>query len=113
MKNLDFMNDGKRIYFNDAQNRLAGEVSYFALPEYNALVCERVFVAPELRGQGVAEKLMLAFINYVKEQQQQIYPLCPYAKRFFAKYPEYNSLNIQHDLTESKIRDMQNEKEQQ
>lgn len=105
---MDLINDGKRLYFNDENGQLAGEVSYFKLPHKDVEVLERVFVSLAFRGQGVVEDITREFMNFIQENNEQLYPLCPYAKRFLAKNPEFEKYNVQSSVSEADVCTVQN-----
>lgn len=46
-----------------------------------------VFTPPELRGQGVAAKLMEAIVADTKARGLTIVPVCPYAASYLKKNP--------------------------
>ena len=51
------------------------------------------FTDPELRGQGLAEKLCIAAFEHAKSNGLKIIPTCPYVKdTFLLKHPEWNDI---------------------
>ncbi len=51
------------------------------------------FTDPELRGQGLAEKLCQAAFEYAKKNGLHVIPTCPYVKdTFLKKHPEWDSI---------------------
>jgi len=51
------------------------------------------FSDPELRGQGLAEKLCIAAFEHAKSNGLKIIPTCPYVKdTFLRKHPEWNDI---------------------
>lgn len=52
------------------------------------------YTPPQLRGQGLAEKVVLAAFEYAKEKNLKVIPTCWYVGSFLHKYPEYNYLTI-------------------
>ncbi|WP_412988726.1 GNAT family N-acetyltransferase [Pediococcus siamensis] len=88
---MEFTNDGNQITFT-YHEKVGGRAAYFLIRNGQTLVIEQIFVNPELRGQGLAQRLLLACINYAKANQKQIYPLCPYAQSYFKQHPEYQDL---------------------
>lgn len=57
-------------------NRIA-ELSYRTLNE-NTLDANHTFVDSSLRGQGIADKLYQAFIEFVDQNGYQVRPSCSY-----------------------------------
>lgn len=49
------------------------------------IIIDHTTVSEQLRGQGVGRHLVEAAVNYAREQQIKIIPLCPYAKAAFEK----------------------------
>ena len=60
--------------------------------EDDILVIEFVFTPKELRGQGVASKLMTLLMTEAKEKQFKVRPFCGYAKSWLERHPEYSEL---------------------
>jgi hypothetical protein len=58
----------------------------------NAPYIDSTFVPEEYRGQGLAETLVKAVLNYAAEKKLKIVPNCSYAKRYIEKHPEYQNL---------------------
>ena len=46
-------------------------------------------VDPVLRGEGIGAKLVGAAVDWARQEQLHILPLCPFAKAVFGKTPEY------------------------
>ena len=52
-------------------------------------VANHTFTPPEMRGKGVAAKLMDALVADAREQGFKIDPACPYVADKFAENPEW------------------------
>jgi uncharacterized protein len=50
------------------------------------------YTPAKLRGQGLAAKVVLAAIEYAKEQNLKVIPGCWYVRKFLEKHPEYESI---------------------
>ncbi|MCV3326714.1 N-acetyltransferase [Pediococcus ethanolidurans] len=98
---MEFTNDGKKISFT-YHEKIGGCVTYFFIKKQETIVIEQVFVNPELRGQGLAQQLMLKILSFAKEQHKKIYPLCPYARTYLKKHTEYQALIDDHTTLETK-----------
>lgn len=59
-------------------------------------VITHVGVHPELRGQGVAGRITEVSLEYAKEHNLRVVPMCSYAAAYIRKHPEYTELTRQH-----------------
>lgn len=50
------------------------------------------YTPPKLRGQGLAEKVVLAAFEYAKEKNLKVIPNCWYVRQTLEKHSEYQSL---------------------
>jgi predicted GNAT family acetyltransferase len=50
------------------------------------------FTDTELRGQGLAEKLALAALEYAKKNGLLVVPTCDFVKKFLEKHSEYDNI---------------------
>ncbi len=73
-----------RIYSTDEDGRLMAEANYVR-QNNNEINIERVYVDPNLRGQGVAGQIMSAVAEYLRENGLKATASCPYAKTWFQK----------------------------
>lgn len=55
----------------------------------NALDFHHTFVPSELRGKGLAEKIVAAGFEYVKQKNLKVIPSCPYVARLVMKNPDW------------------------
>lgn len=76
-----------RIFMNDDTGKLIAEITF---PNFNdnTILIDHTFVDDSLRGQGIAEKLILEVINYAKSHNKQIKTTCSYALKWFEKNKE-------------------------
>src|SRR6267142_6256704 len=50
-------------------------------------------VSEKLKGQGIASKLLSTMVDYAREHQLKVIPLCPYVSAQFKRHPEqYNDI---------------------
>ncbi len=53
------------------------------------IIIDHTEVGDSLRGQGVGYKLVEAAVNFARDKQIKILPLCPFAKSVFDKNSKY------------------------
>jgi predicted GNAT family acetyltransferase len=58
-------------------------------------VITHVGVYPELRGQGVAGKIVEAALQYAKANSFRVVPMCSYAAAYIRRNPQYLELTEQ------------------
>lgn len=85
--------DDKKITFYMEENgkRIAEIHSIFAGGD--KIIIEHTEVNEDYEGKGLGKMLVLAVIDYVKENNIKVIPLCPYANGFFKKnYETYKDI---------------------
>jgi uncharacterized protein len=56
------------------------------------LIIDHTFVSDELRGQGVAGKLVEKVVQFARTEGKKILPTCSYAKEKIKKTKEYRDV---------------------
>ena len=46
----------------------------------------------ELEGQGIASKMAKVALEFAREHQLRVLPLCPFVKAYIQRHPEYRDL---------------------
>ncbi|GAB3042869.1 GNAT family N-acetyltransferase [Virgibacillus ainsalahensis] len=59
------------------------------------LIIDHTYVSDELRGQGIAGKLVEKVVVHAREKDRKVLPLCPYAKSKMEKTPEFHDVLIE------------------
>lgn len=77
-----------KFYIGDDSKNTDAEVHYVPTGATRIIV-DHTHVGEHLRGQGIGEKLVEKVINYARENNLMIVPLCPFAKYQFKIRPEY------------------------
>jgi Predicted acetyltransferase len=70
----------------DDHNFAVGELTF--LKRDKEMIINHTGVNPSLRGQGLAEKLVLKAIDYAREHQLKIRPFCSYVSVYISRHPE-------------------------
>ncbi|MDP2365390.1 MAG: GNAT family N-acetyltransferase [Ignavibacteria bacterium] len=71
--------DGNEVYVLYAENK-------------ETLDLYSTYTPPQLRGKGLAEKVVLAAFEYAKEKNLKVIPSCWYVKKFLEKHTEFQKL---------------------
>ncbi len=66
-------------------------VAEYAL-EGDRLVFTHTFVPPELRGRGIAEKLVRPALAWARAERRRVVPACSYVATFIARNEEFKDL---------------------
>lgn len=90
----------EKLTANSDDGKWMGEIACpFVDEQQKKVVVERVFVVPDYRGQGLAAKLMQAFVDHARQENWQVGVMCPYAKKWFTLHTEAHDVLYQrhHD----------------
>ncbi len=60
--------------------------------EGNRMIFTHTWVPPELRGQGVAGKLIREGLEYARREGKRVEPQCSYVEAYLSRHPEYADL---------------------
>ena len=91
------MNPDVTVRHNPAACRYEAEVEgHLAVAEYalegDRIVLTHTFVPPELRGRGVAEKLVRTALEEARRAGRRVVPQCSYVALFIRRNPEFKPL---------------------
>lgn len=80
------------FFVAEAGEHLAEMTYTMAGPE--KMIIDHTEVSEKLSGQGVGKKMVLAAVEYARQNQLKILPLCPFAKSVFGKTPEISDVLV-------------------
>ncbi|MEC5424207.1 GNAT family N-acetyltransferase [Virgibacillus sp. C22-A2] len=80
-----------KFFVGEDEQNPAAEIT-FELSEEDHLVVDHTFVSDELRGQGMAGKLVERVVNHARDERKKIVPVCSYAKEKMEKTSEYQDV---------------------
>lgn len=72
-----------KFYIGEDENEPMAKVDYRVDGEN--LYIDHVYVLPQLRGQGIAADLVESVIEFAKENELKIIPICSYAKSYISR----------------------------
>lgn len=77
-----------------------GETAEFPSAQIEFEISENILtilsteVSASLQGQGVGQQLVAYAVDYARNHQLKIIPVCPYAIKQFEKHPEYSDVKL-------------------
>jgi uncharacterized protein len=85
------------VKHNADQRRFEAEVSgHLAVADYviegERMLFTHTFVPPELRGRGLAEKLVRVGLEHARAERLRVVPACSYVATFVERNPEFKPL---------------------
>lgn len=83
----DLIREPTRVYALDEAGRLAAEIT-FPMTEPGVYCIDHTFVDASLRGQGMADKLVRAALEQIRENGGTPAATCSYAAAWLAKHPQ-------------------------
>jgi len=89
---MDEIKVGENTFYvgKDVNNPLA-EITFFPRGE-DVIVIDHTYVSPELRGKGVAMRLLTKVVEYARKEHLKIIPLCSYASKVMRFNDEYKDV---------------------
>lgn len=72
--------------------KVLAEITWTILGD--VMVMDHTFVSPELRGQGVAKKILDRAADYAREQELKMEPVCSYVVTAFERYKDYDDVKV-------------------
>lgn len=86
--------DTIHVHHNTAEHRFEANVDgHLSVAEYEfrdgEIAFTHTFVPTELRGRGIAEKLVRTALEFARDQQLRVVPECSYVAAFIRRNREY------------------------
>lgn len=76
---MDIKQAKDKFYVGDTPDNPQAEMT-FVLSGPKQLIINHTMVGDDLRGEGVGDQLLAQVVQYARENNRQIIPLCPFAK---------------------------------
>lgn len=85
------------VRHNPDEHRFETEIDgHVSVAEYQLrgteMIMTHTFVPPELRGRGVAEKLVRAALEYARTERLRVVPACSYVAAYIERHDEFKPL---------------------
>lgn len=79
-----------KFYIGESEDNVQAEITFQEVE--GVLTVDHTFVSEELRGGGVAGKLVEQVVTYAREEGKKINPVCDYAKKKIERTPAYQDV---------------------
>jgi len=83
--------DTKGVFTHQTEGRKGGEMT-FSIAGPERIIIDHTEVEDDFRGKGVGFALVEFAVNYVRERQIKMLPLCPFTKATLLKHPEWKDV---------------------
>lgn len=83
--------DGKGMFFIEKNGDIIAELTY-TRQDNNIMTLDHTETNPEYEGEGLASSLVKHSVEYAKEKDLKIDPLCRYAAAQFKRHEEYREV---------------------
>ena len=77
---------------NEDDGTVNAEITWTQMAD--VMVVEHTFVNETMRNQGLAKKLVYRAVEYARENEYKIEPVCSYVASVFERYDEYDDVKV-------------------
>ena len=95
MEKLEVVNNPNEKRFETWIDGKLSKLDY--IEDGKNFVITHVGVQPELRGQGVAGRIVQVGLEYARARSLRVVPMCSYAAAYIRRHPEYAELTRQQE----------------
>ncbi len=81
----------KGAFFVEENNKVLAEMTY-VWAGTDRIIIDHTDVANELAGKGVGKQMVTKAVEFARQKNIKIIPLCPFAKSVFDKVKEFNDV---------------------
>lgn len=82
---------GKGMFFVEEDGNIVGHLRY-SLQENGIMILDHTEVDPSMSGKGLASKLVRHSVDFAREKNYKVHPLCTYAAKQFERHGEYKEV---------------------
>ncbi|MCP9198427.1 N-acetyltransferase [Gramella sp. GC03-9] len=84
-------NDSRGMFYIESDKGLIGELTYFK-SDKNILTIDHTEVKREMENKGIGSRLVAKSVEYARENNLKIDPLCPFAEVKFDQNSSYDDV---------------------
>ncbi|MBK5269956.1 MAG: N-acetyltransferase [Bacteroidia bacterium] len=81
----------KGMFYIEQDSKMLAE-SVYTLSSQDKMIIEHTEVDDALRGQNAGYQLVNAAVEYARQHNMKIIPLCPFANALFKRKPEFSDV---------------------
>ncbi len=85
--------EDKGMFYIEQDGDIIAELTY-TLNDNNIMTLDHTETDPDQTGQGLASSLVEHSVNYARENNLKIDPLCEYAAKQFERHEEYQEVQV-------------------
>lgn len=85
------LNGAKGYFYVSVDGKQEGKMT-FVFAGNDKIIIDHTEVNPGNNGKGYGKKMVAKAVEYAREKNIKIIPLCPFAKKVFDKTPEFNDV---------------------
>lgn len=85
------VNDRKGHFYVSVDGKQEGKMT-FVFAGSDKIIIDHTEVNPGNNGKGYGKKMVAKAVEYAREKNIKIIPLCPFAKKVFDKTPEFRDV---------------------
>ncbi|HLR65140.1 MAG TPA: GNAT family N-acetyltransferase [Pseudogracilibacillus sp.] len=91
---MEIVKGKNKFYIGEDEAKPIAEITYQE-KDANTIIVDHTYVSDELRGQGIAGKLVDKITTFAREEKVKIIPTCPYVASKMEKTEAYHDLIAQ------------------
>ena len=80
------------FYIHDEEDKKIAELTYSL--ENDVMTIDHTEVDPSKEGKGLGTKIVQYSVEFARENNRKINPLCPFAEVLFDKHEDWNDLRV-------------------
>jgi len=85
------LNGTKGYFYVSVEGKQEGKMT-FVFAGNNTIIIDHTEVNPENNGKGYGKKMVAKAVEFAREKNIKIIPLCPFAKSVFDQIPEFRDV---------------------
>lgn len=85
--------EGKGMFYIQKDGDIIAELTY-SVQDSGIITLDHTETDPQMTGKGLASKLVSHSVEYARQNQLKIDPLCEYAAKQFERHQEYRDVQV-------------------